>query len=272
MQEKRRKAMGIPLLSTFNTVFMVVIVGLVLSVVILYYSFVKKIEKSKHIEKRSTTIRVSRFIELPHGQSQEIKDNTPFEQDRIYYSIVSKIFALGTEFKRNCNEVASNGDNISFTNTDNKLHLGVFKLHNLAVISNTSHFFDIPIKNSDKKAFSQLITVNYKQQPLVIHFFDEPRFEIKEWKSNIKFCGVFYKMIQYENKEGKTITAPLFLAYTVDKVLTPQTRQSPAIMGIALLLIILVIVIFFMLHRAKMNKLYMEKLENFNVKKSQDRI
>ncbi len=270
MQEKRRQTMGIPLFTAFNTVFIVVISALVLLLIILYYSFVKKVNKSGYIEKKVNPARVSKFIELPHGQSEEIKDNTPFEQDRIYYSIVSKIFTLGSEFHQNCNKVAINGNGISFTNMANKLRLGIFTLHNLSVISNTFLFFNIPIKNSDKKTFTQLITVDYNRQPLVIHFFEEPKFVIKEWKSNIKFCGVFYKMIKYENKQGKEISAPLFLTYTVDKFSIPQSSQSPVTMGIISLLIISIIGIFFILHKAKMNKLYMEKLENFNIKKSKN--
>lgn len=262
MEERRKNTISIPLFSTFNIVFILIITGLVVAVIILYYSFTKKIKASAEIEKKEKNIKVSKFIDLPHGQLEEIKNNTSPQQDRIYYSILHKIFSIGTEFNKRCNEVAISGDNISFTSTGTKFHLGVFKFRNLGVISNTTHFFDIPLRDSKKKVYSQLVVVNHKKQPIVIHFFEAPRFEIKEWESNIKFCGVFYKTIEYENREGKKITAPLFLTYTVDKYIPTTSKQSSVTTAITLLIAILIIATFYILHKAKMKKLYLERLKN----------
>lgn len=269
MVERRKVKIGIPLFSTFNIIFLIVIIFLLLSVTFVYYSFEKKLQQLSSSKGGGYLSKIPRFLELPHGQLEELGKKIlleQVEQDKTYYSIISKIFSKGAEFRRECFDSAIEGDNILFTAPDNKLHLGVFKFNVLGVVAYTTHFFTIPLQKADKKVFSRLISVNNKNQPIIIHFFESPSFKIEPEASNIKFCGVFYRVVEYENREGKIITAPLFLTYTVDKYSFSKTPRSPFISLIVLLAAIIIIITFYIRHKLKMKKLYLEKLELHNKK------
>ncbi|MFN7181078.1 MAG: hypothetical protein ACK4NF_00140 [Planctomycetota bacterium] len=259
MEERRKKRLYVPFFSTFQFIFLIVLFSLVLSLIILYYSFNKKIEKLPRVK----DVKVIRFLELPHGQSLQIINNTPLQLDeeKIYYSLVLKILSLGNEFRTKCYEVAENAGFLSFYDKDKNLHLGVFKLTQLAVISKTTHFFEVPLKDKSRKVYHQLIAVDHSQRPYVIHFFEVPKFTIEEWKSSVNVCGVYYRNIKYENREGKEVTAPLFLTYTVEKFFQPKRKESPFTLIIVSVVAIMIVFLFFLRHKFKVQQLEKELKE-----------
>ncbi len=262
MNERRKNLLSIPFFKTFQLALVVITAGFLLSVFILYYSFTKKSEKSHSVKNK--TIKVNKFLELHHSQFSKMIDDEPLNLDKetIYYSIVSKIFSFGNNFKAKCYETANNANDIYFSEKvfkkDANLNLGIFKVTNLLVVSSTTHIFDIPLKEGDRKVYHQLIGINNFKQPYVIHYLETPNFKIEKLRSSINFCGVFYRVIKYENIDGKEVRAPLFLTYSIEKFILPRTYRSPLITIIIMLVIAGIFILYFLRHKAKMKQLEIE--------------
>ncbi|MFN7182472.1 MAG: hypothetical protein ACK4NF_07330 [Planctomycetota bacterium] len=263
MEERRKKNLALPFLATFQFIFVIVIVSLILSVAVLYYSFKKKIERPQ----RTKPVKVNKFLEVPHSYSAQLMGDGPLRlsEEKTYYSIVSKILSFGSEFKTKCYEMAVDARNISFFEKDTtKFHTGIFKANNLSIISQTTHLFDIPLKEQGKKVYHQLIGIDDNtHRPYVVHFFEVPKFKIEEWKSSINFCGVFYRVIRYENKNGKEVKAPLFLTYTVEKFSPPPRNTSPFTSIAVLLVTGIILLLFFLRHKSKVKRLEVELKKHY---------
>ncbi len=262
MEERRKKLFTFPFLTSFQIVLVIVIVALLLSLIILYYSFTKGLEKPLSSPTRTT--KINKFLDLHADQIAQIKDKTQLSlnTENIYYLIAAKILSLGNNFKQKCYEMASDGSNIFFLEENYRktksFHLGIFKITNILVLSNTTHFFDIPLKDQKKKVYHQLIAADKAQRPYMIHYFQSPNFNIQERRTSINFCGIFYRLVKYENIEGKEVVAPLFLTYTLEKFTLPRHDKS-VLNTIAILLVVgAIFVLFFLRHKAKMKQLEWE--------------